>query len=206
MVLRKGNRGQEVKKLQILLHLYEDGIFGVLTEEAVKNFQKSNGLYADGIVGDKTWSKLEECKGNGIIKSKREIKEIIIHCTATPEGQDRTVEWIRNLHKSQGWSDIGYHYVIYRDGSVHDGRNVNLVGAHCVGHNTNSIGVCYVGGCANDGKLTPKDTRTNAQKAALEILLRKLRTLYPKAKIYGHRDFANKACPSFDAKWEYRYI
>lgn len=206
MVLRKGNRGQEVKRLQRLLHLYEDGIFGVLTEEAVKNFQKSNGLYDDGIVGDKTWSKLEECKSNGIIESKREIKEIIIHCTATPEGQDRTVEWLRNLHKSQGWSDIGYHYVIYRDGSVHDGRNVNVVGAHCVGHNAHSIGVCYVGGCANDGKLTPKDTRTNAQKAALEILLRKLRTLYPKAKIYGHRDFANRACPSFDAKWEYRYI
>ena len=206
MVLRKGNRGQEVKKLQRLLHLYEDGIFGVLTEEAVKNFQKSNGLYDDGIVGDKTWSKLEECKSNGTIKSKREIKEIIVHCTATPEGRDYTVDWLRNLHKSQGWSDIGYHYVIYRDGSVHDGRNVNLVGAHCVGHNTNSIGVCYVGGCANDGKLTPKDTRTNAQKAALEILLRKLRTIYPKAKIYGHRDFANKACPSFDAKWEYRYI
>ena len=206
--IRYGSSGDDVRSLQMLLGIKPvDGIFGKQTEIAVKNFQESRGLVSDGIVGAKTWNELtNKSKGMDIKKSKRIIKEIIVHCTATQEGKDFTVADIDKWHKARGFSGIGYHYVIYRDGSVHDGRDVNLVGAHCVGHNANSIGVCYVGGCANDGKLTPKDTRTNAQKTALEILLRKLRTLYPNAKIYGHRDFANKACPSFDAKREYRYI
>lgn len=203
--LKKGSRGNDVKILQKALHLYEDGIFGVLTEESVKNFQKANGLVADGIVGERTWAKINASSNNGLKVSKRTIKEIIVHCTATAEGKDYTVADITRWHLQRGFSTIGYHYVIYRDGSVHEGRNVNISGAHCTNHNSISIGVCYVGGCAIDGK-TPKDTRTQAQKKALETLLKKLRTLYPNAKIYGHRDFANKACPSFDAKNEYRNI
>lgn len=203
-VLKKGSRGNDVKTLQRLLHLYEDGIFGKLTEEAVKEFQSAHGLVADGIVGQKTWEALQ--KGDTrLLKSKRRITEIIVHCTATPEGKDYTIKDITAWHKQRGFSTIGYHYVVYRDGSVHNGRDVNVAGAHCTGHNAHSIGVCYVGGLAKDGK-TPKDTRTNVQKASLEILLRKLRTLYPTAKIYGHRDFANRACPSFDAKKEYAKI
>lgn len=199
--IKKGSRGNDVKTLQRILHLYEDGIFGVLTEEAVKEFQKANGLVADGVVGEKTWAKLT----GGVVPSKRVIKEIIVHCTATPEGKDYTVDTIRSWHKAQGWSDIGYHYVIYRDGSVHNGRNIDIAGAHCTGHNSYSIGIVYVGGYATDGK-TAKDTRTEAQKKALVELLRKLRRIYPTAKIYGHRDFANKDCPCFDAKKEYSNI
>lgn len=199
--IKKGSRGNDVKTLQKMLHLLEDGIFGVLTEEAVKEFQKANGLVADGVVGEKTWAKLT----GGVVPSKRTIKEIIVHCTATPEGKDYTVDTIRSWHKAQGWSDIGYHYVIYRDGSVHDGRNIDVAGAHCTGHNSYSIGIVYVGGYAADGK-TPKDTRTEAQKKALVELLRKLRRIYPTAKIYGHRDFANKDCPCFDPKKEYSTI
>lgn len=203
-VLKKGSRGNDVKTLQRLLHLYEDGIFGKLTEEAVKEFQAAHGLVADGIAGKKTWEALQ--KGDtGLLKSKRKITEIIVHCTATPEGKDYTIKDITAWHKQRGFSTIGYHYVVYRDGSVHNGRDVNVAGAHCTNHNATSIGVCYVGGLAKDGK-TPKDTRTNVQKASLEILLRKLRTLYPTAKIYGHRDFANKACPCFDVKKEYAKI
>ena len=128
-----------------------------------------------------------------------------MHCTATPEGRNYTVEQCRADHKKQGWSDIGYHYLIYRDGSIHNGRDVDLIGAHCAagGHNTYSIGVAYVGGVAKDGK-TPKDTRTLQQKAALLNLLTDLRRQYPQAKIYGHHDFDKKKdCPSFDAKTEY---
>lgn len=136
-------------------------------------------------------------------KSRRRINEIIVHCTATPEGRDYTVADIRQMHKAQGWVDIGYHYLIYRDGSIHEGRNVDMVGAHCQGHNAQSIGVCYVGGVARDGK-TPKDTRTQAQKDALVHLLMQLVCLYPDATIRGHRDFAAKACPSFDATREYK--
>ena len=138
-------------------------------------------------------------------KSRRRINEIIVHCTATPEGRDYTVADIRQMHKTQGWVDIGYHYLIYRDGSIHEGRNVDLVGAHCQGHNAQSIGVCYVGGVARDGK-TPKDTRTQAQKDALIHLLMQLVCLYPDATIRGHRDFAAKACPSFDATKEYKNL
>ena len=203
-VLKKGSRGNDVKTLQRLLHLYEDGIFGTLTEEAVKEFQAAHGLVADGIVGQKTWEALQKGE-KGLVKSRRKITEIIAHCTATPEGKDYTIKDITAWHKQRGFSTIGYHYVVYRDGSVHNGRDINVAGAHCTGHNAHSIGVCYVGGLAKDGK-TPKDTRTNVQKASLEILLRKLRTLYPTAKIYGHRDFANKACPCFDVKKEYAKI
>lgn len=138
-------------------------------------------------------------------KSKRTIKEIIIHCAATPEGKDFTVDDIRKWHLAQGWSDIGYHYVIGRHGELWEGRPVDNVGAHCVNHNRYSIGVCYVGGVAKDGK-TPKDTRTLQQKAQLILLLQELRKLYPNAKIYGHRNFAKKDCPSFDAMSEYSSI
>ena len=132
----------------------------------------------------------------------RQINEIIVHCAATREGRDFTVEDITRWHKARGFATIGYHYVIYRDGSIHEGRPLKQIGAHCVGHNKHSIGICYIGGCASDGK-TPKDTRTSEQKEALLSLLRRLKARFPNATIHGHRDFAAKACPSFDAKREY---
>ena len=199
---KRGSRGEVVKQVQKALNLYPDGIYGILTEERVKEFQSSHGLTADGVVGPATLAKLIPVRWK---KSIRRITEIIVHCTATPEGKDYTVSDIRRWHKQQGWSDIGYHYVVYRNGHVEPGRDVDISGAHCTNHNSNSIGVCYVGGCDRNGK-TPKDTRTLAQKAALLSLLIDLRKMYPLAKIYGHRDFANKACPSFDAKKEYSNI
>ena len=132
----------------------------------------------------------------------RKINLIIVHCSATPEGKDFTVDDITRWHKARGFKTIGYHYVIYRDGTIHGGRPVSEEGAHCVGHNKNSIGVCYIGGLVADGK-TPKDTRTDAQKLSLRNLLSQLKKSYPNAAIRGHRDFAAKACPSFDATKEY---
>lgn len=132
----------------------------------------------------------------------REIKEIIVHCAATPEGRHFTVSDIDRWHRNRGFRCIGYHYVVYLDGSIHAGRPENRVGAHCSGHNTSSIGVCYIGGCKSSGK-TPADTRTPAQRKALLTLLTNLKKKYPRAHIHGHRDFANKACPSFDATAEY---
>lgn len=198
MILKLCSKGNDVKTLQSKLNLIPDGIFGKITEEAVKDFQKKNNITADGIVGNTTWAKLN-------IPNKRVINEIIVHCSATSEGKDYTVEDIRRSHLARGFSDIGYHYVIYRDGSIHQGREESKVGAHCTGHNSNSIGVCYIGGCTVDGK-TPKDTRTTAQKASLLSLLRELKKKYPKASIHSHKDFANKACPSFDATKEYSLI
>ena len=110
--LKRGSRGAEVKTLQGKLNLMADGIFGPLTEEAVKEFQKRKGLKADGVAGAQTWAAL------GIAHSKRKIDEIILHCTATPEGEDYTVEQIRQMHLARGFSDIGYHFVIGRDGKT----------------------------------------------------------------------------------------
>ena len=207
-IYKIGSRGEMVRQIQKALYGAGfptgciDGIYGQMTRDAVAQFQIKKGLKADGIVGPATLALLIPSRFK---KSKRRVTEIIVHCSATPEGKDYTVNDIRRWHKQQGWSDIGYHYVIYRNGHIEPGRDVDISGAHCDGHNSHSIGVCYIGGVARDGK-TAKDTRTLAQKAALLSLLKDLRELYPGAKIYGHRDFAHKDCPSFDAKMEYKKI
>lgn len=190
------------------MNLYPDGIFGKLTEEAVREFQAKNNLKVDGIVGPATLVKLIPQRFK---KSKRTIDEIIVHCTATPEYKHYTVNDIRRWHTTpvskggRGWSDIGYHYVVYLDGTVVEGRDVDIAGAHCLNHNSHSIGVCYVGGMDMQNK-NAKDTRTELQKNALLNLLMDLKKLYNNATIHGHRDFANKPCPSFDATKEYRRL
>ena len=126
----------------------------------------------------------------------RTIDKIILHCAATPEGKDYTVAQIDAWHRQRGFKGIGYHYVIYRDGSVHEGRPLEQAGAHCLGHNAHSIGICYIGGCAADGK-TPKDTRTEAQRKAMHELVNRLRARFLYATVHCHNEFANKACPSF---------
>lgn len=217
-LLKKGSRGDDVKAVQTALHCYPDGIYGDITDEAVREFQATHGLGIDGIVGKLTWAELEKVKptasstssdalgGVTIKKSRRKINLIVVHCTATEEGKDCTVEQIRRIHKNKGYGDIGYHYVIYRDGSLHLGRNVDLIGAHARNYNANSVGVCYVGGCPKGDTHKNKDTRTEAQKKTMLALLKKLRTLYPYAKIVGHKDVNATGCPSFDAKSEYKAI
>lgn len=196
---KKGSRGKNVTLIQQALGIKADGVFGAQTEEAVKAWQSSHGLDPDGIVGSLTWATLfPKAEKTKLVKSARKITEIIVHCTATPEGRNFTVADIRAGHLARGFVDIGYHYVIYLDGSVHEGRNIHQTGAHCTGHNQNSVGISYVGGVEADGR-TPKDTRTREQKAALVTLLADLCKLYklPVTRIFGHYQFANKACPSF---------
>lgn len=132
----------------------------------------------------------------------RKINKIIIHCTATPEGRVTTVKDVDAWHRQRGFNGIGYHYLIGLNGETWKGRNIEIAGAHTEGHNANSIGICYVGGLATDGK-TAKDTRTPEQKTALKNLIVELKQQYPNATIHGHREFANKACPCYDAKTEY---
>ena len=131
----------------------------------------------------------------------REISEIIVHCTATRASQKVTVADVTRWHKQRGFATIGYHYLVDQAGNVFPGRPEATPGAHCLGHNAKSIGIAYCGGLDASGK--PADTRTEPQKAALLGLLTELKQKYPSASIHGHRDFAQKACPCFDATNEY---
>lgn len=127
---------------------------------------------------------------------------IIVHCSATPPSLDWGAADIRRLHMKDpfAFSDIGYHYVIKRDGTVEKGRAEDQQGAHAAGWNQAAIGVCMVGGV--NGRQQTEDNFTDAQYEALEKLLTELAQRYPKAVVCGHRDLAgvNKACPSFDVK------
>lgn len=131
----------------------------------------------------------------------RRITEIIVHCTATPEGRAVSVDEVDRWHRQRGFAMIGYHFLVLLDGTVGQGRPLWQAGAHCLEHNAHSIGICYVGGL--DCHMRPKDTRTDAQKAALKALVGRLRQQFPGLHVYGHRDFAAKACPCFDAHGEY---
>jgi len=135
----------------------------------------------------------------------RPVSEIIVHCTATPEGRPVTVAEIDRWHRARGWSGIGYHRVIGLHGERWAGRPLEAIGAHCEGHNTGTIGVVYVGGLAKDAR-TPKDTRTEEQKASLLAELTDLRDRFGIKKVSGHNEYAAKACPSFDASKAFDYL
>lgn len=123
------------------------------------------------------------------------------HCTATPEGRDVTYDDLWQWHVNEnGWSHIGYHYLIMLDGTVVPCRPENLVGAHCKdsGMNNVSVGIVYAGGV--DAAMNPKDTRTEEQIAAMYQLTGDLLDKYGLkwTDVHGHNEYAAKACPSFD--------
>ena len=128
----------------------------------------------------------------------RTITLIILHCSATREGQSFGFEDCRRDHiHHRGFRDIGYHYYITRDGTVHRGRPLELVGAHCRNHNRHSIGICYEGGLDAEG--CAKDTRTEAQKISLSALVGELKERFPQALVVGHRELdPGKECPCFE--------
>ena len=127
----------------------------------------------------------------------RKINLIIIHCSAVKPSQTSSAYEINRWHRQRGFLCIGYHYVIRRDGTIEHGRPEAQPGAHCAGHNADSIGVCYEGGLDAQGR--PADTRTPEQKAALDTLLQDLKVRYPHAAVVGHNKLnPHKACPCFD--------
>ena len=135
----------------------------------------------------------------------REVRLLVIHCSATRYDRNFPVEALRSAHKDRGFADIGYHFYITRDGEIYQGRPLEKVGAHCRDHNTHSIGICYEGGLDMAGR--PKDTRTLAQRASLLGLLRELRKIFPKTLIVGHHDLnPMKECPCFNCTEEYREL
>ena len=225
--IKQGSRGDEVRTLQKKLNITADGIFGKNTEAVVKAYQKAHGLTPDGIVGPHTWESL------GFPITNRFIDEIIIHCSATKEGINYSVDKIDAAHKARKFSTytdekgkiryIGYHYIILLDGTIIKCRPESKIGCHASGHNTRSIGICYIGGLdARDtnGKMI-KDTRTPQQKASLIKLIKDIKKRYGTiARVIGHRDTSPdlngngiiepyefiKGCPCFDAIKEYSNI
>lgn len=125
---------------------------------------------------------------------------IVVHCAATKPSMDVGVREIRQWHVQKGWLDIGYHFVIRRDGKVELGRPHDVIGAHVEHYNDRSMGICLVGGI--DEKGNPENNFTPEQFASLDGLLWEgVNVWYPNATILGHRDLDNrKACPSFDVK------
>ena len=235
MYYKQGMKGLPmIGRIQKALGCYPDCIFGPNTTEAVKRYQRDMHLKEDGIVGPATLAMLglKEVanqatpapapktlihrtiagKSISLRASRRKIEEIIVHCTATPEGMEAHVKDVTAWHKQQGWATIGYHYLITLDGDTEPGRDIDTAGAHCLNHNARTIGVCYVGGLENKpgvptAKQKAKDTRTEQQKAELLSLLMDLKRLHPQAKIIGHRHYEkNKDCPSFDADNAYEKL
>ena len=147
-----------------------------------------------------------------IFKEMRAINRIVIHCTATKQGIDHDVKYVRGLHKARGFRDIGYHFLIHLDGKIERGRPWDIPGAHAKGYNSDSIGIAYVGGLDENGK--PKDTRTVAQMHSVRASVEIIKAQYPMIKVVGHRDLSvdlngdgviskgewMKACPCFDVK------
>ena len=145
----------------------------------------------------------------------REVRLLVIHCSATRYDRDFPVEALRSSHKARGFADIGYHFYITRDGELHRCRPVNQIGAHAAGWNDYSIGICYEGGLDCHGR--PADTRTEWQIHSMHVLVLTLLRDYPGCRVCGHRDLSPdlngngeiepeewvKACPCFDAEEEW---
>ncbi len=140
------------------------------------------------------------------------VRYLVVHCSATRANANVSAADIRLWHKRKGWRDIGYHFVIKRDGTVEKGRPTNEPGAHVSGFNGQSLGICMVGGVGLDGK--GENNFTPAQFTALDTLLTGLRPMFPNASVLGHRDLSPdrnrdgrvtpnewmKECPSFDVR------
>lgn len=144
----------------------------------------------------------------------RKISLIIIHCSATRADRTLPPDDLEVIHRRRGFSGIGYHYYIRKDGTPLLTRPLERVGAHARGWNAESIGICYEGGLDCRGR--PADTRTPEQKATLRLLVRQLLTRFPGCRVCGHRDLSPdrnrngeiepeewiKQCPCFEVRDE----
>jgi N-acetyl-anhydromuramyl-L-alanine amidase AmpD len=135
----------------------------------------------------------------------RPISELIVHCTATrPEWMagrptSEKVAEVRRWHvEGNGWKDIGYHFLIDRDGTVAKGRPIEQVGAHTMNHNVGTVGIALVGGHGSVANDKFSENFTELQDAALHALIMKLKAIYKISKVNGHNFYARKACPGFD--------
>lgn len=139
----------------------------------------------------------------------RPINEIIVHCTDTRpdwwigKSTKQKVGEVKRWHVvDRKFSDIGYHYLIDRDGAVETGRPIEKVGAHTKGHNSGTIGISLFGGHGSSQNDSFEDNFTPAQDAALRDLIAELSRTYGIKKVSGHNQYAAKACPGFSVpRW-----
>lgn len=133
-------------------------------------------------------------------KQRSSTEAIFVHCSATKPSMDVGVREISQWHKELGWLAVGYHFIIRRDGTIEEGRPVDVVGSHVKDWNSKSVGVCLVGGIDDKGRY--EANFTPAQMQSLKEKLADLKDLYPDAEIKAHHDIAPKACPSFNlSRW-----
>ena len=118
------------------------------------------------------------------------IRDIVIHCSDTPNGREHNAEDIHRWHIERGFDGIGYHYVIKLDGTIENGRPEYWIGAHASGHNSGSIGVCLIG----------RDDYTDLQIHSLDGLVCKLQKKYKGVNVIGHNEISKKECPGFDVQ------
>lgn len=135
-------------------------------------------------------------------KPRASTEAIFVHCSATKPSMNWGLREIRQSHKERGFLDVGYHFIIKRDGTIEAGRDEDVIGAHVEGYNSTSVGVCLVGGV--DDRLKPEANFTPAQMQSLRSLLVTLLAKYEGAVLRAHHEVAPKACPSFNLKrwWE----
>lgn len=208
-----GRRGpntiKAIKSFQKHAELQVDGVAGPMTQAALKEAAAPIGKHkaepnkaaienSEALPADKGRKAVRMSKAKTVVigRTSRTIKELIIHCTATPEGRDVTMKDVGSWHKQRGWNRPGYHYLVRLNGKIEIGCPIGQRGIHTRGHNTGTVSISYAGGCTKDMKKA-KDTRTPAQKASMLWLAKALCNDYPINKISGHNQYASKACPSF---------
>ena len=135
----------------------------------------------------------------------RDIKYIVIHCTASQPNtkKEAILSYWKNTLK---WKTVGYHRLIDANGVIHELAKFEQITNGVKGYNSQSIHFSYIGGIDEAGR--PKDTRTIKQKESLLYLVKQAKKQFPNAIVQGHKDFKGvaKACPSFEAKNEYKAI
>ena len=138
--------------------------------------------------------KITDVKYNwsGTLTKRSSTKYIILHHRAG----NGDVQSIHRIHLSNGWSGIGYHFYVRKDGSIYTGRPIDTVGAHCTGFNSQSVGVCF------EGDYEKESTMPQTQVSAGAELISYLMQLYPGAEIKAHRDFMATSCPGKNFPFE----
>lgn len=127
----------------------------------------------------------KEYKWSGYLSNRKITDYIILHHAAatncSPDG-------IHTIHLKNGWAGIGYHFYIRKNGKIYKGRPLNTIGAHAVGYNDKSIGVCFEGNFENE-------VMNDAQLNSARYIINYLKNIYPNAKVIRHRDVNATACP-----------